>query len=105
MSSPNGLPTVYEEEGKQEDLDMEDPPAAEDAAAVLGLQDLQNSGADHSAVAGSQTASSWGWPEECRFRDPVQQQLDSVYMQRLASLCTVYLCVVVVFYLRKRPGP
>ena len=43
MSSPNGLPTVYEEKDEHGDLDM-DPPAAEDAAAGLGLQDLQNSG-------------------------------------------------------------
>ena len=54
MSSP----TEFQEEKDdvQDDIDMH-PPAAEDAAAGLGLQDLANSGADHSAVAGGQTAA------------------------------------------------
>ena len=58
MSTVSPLPTVYEEdEEKQEDLDMEDPPAAEAAAVALAIDDLQNSGADHSVGAGGQTAS------------------------------------------------
>ena len=52
------LPTVNEEKDEHDDDDLDmDPPAAEDAAAELGLQDLANSGADHSAVAGGQTAA------------------------------------------------
>ena len=48
------------------------------------------------------SASSWGWPEECRYRDPV-----SPASRQPASVCTVYVhcCAVVVFYLRKRTGP
>ena len=57
--STNSLPTVYEEdEAKQEDLDMDDPPAAEEAAAALAIADLQNSGTDHSAVAGGQATAT-----------------------------------------------
>ena len=38
--STNSLPTVYEsDEEKQGDLDMEDPPAAEQAAAALAIAD------------------------------------------------------------------
>ena len=59
MSTYSSLPTVYEEdEAKQEDLDMEDPPAAEEAAAALAIADLQNSGTDHSAVAGGQATAT-----------------------------------------------
>ena len=31
-------------------------------------------------------ASSWGWPEECRFRDPVQQQPATA-----GGVCTVFV--------------
>ena len=52
MFTPNGLPTVYEEdEDNQNNLDMEEPPAANEATAALNVGDLAASSADHSADA------------------------------------------------------
>ena len=71
--STNSLPTVYEEdEAKQGDLDMEDPPAAEEAAAALAIADLQNSGTDHSAVAGGQAATPSPFFQQLPENNPLQ---------------------------------
>ena len=50
MSSPTELNPFDDEE--QQNLDMEDPPATDEADAALDVDDLQASSADHSAVAG-----------------------------------------------------
>ena len=41
---------------------------------------------DDSCEEQQRCASSWGWPEECRFRDPVQQQPAAA-----GSVCTVFV--------------
>ena len=53
---------------------------------------------DDSREEQQRCASSWGWPEECRFRDPVQPS-----KQQLASGCTGFVllcCRCVVTYVR-----
>ena len=49
MSNIDGLTNVSEDDESKQEIDMEDPPAQ--AARAMTQEDLQNSGADHSANA------------------------------------------------------